>query len=1044
MPFCLNNGINHRYRSGAGRLLLLVLLLLAQMALASKESAAGCSQFSGQATINEVHDQSVIDYYVEVKIINTNIPKVVYDNWTVTICNEGGVCGGPYALGSDDQSNFPWIVIGKMPASDTVDPIGNPNLIDIRNGTDVILKDAAGNTIDYLSINGLLTQQDATCTPAFAWQVDVPNNTMTVNREPDGTGNWSFAPGSSDETTPGSTNDTTPDGLPPPPLSIFNAITTAGQPAAFTLTLGATTNYAITVDYQTIDDTAIAGTDYYAVTNGQLTIPAGTPAGSTFAISINTFSTSAGNVRFFLYLYNQVNVSLVNHYAIGQILGINHYSISHSGTAINCQAEPVTISAHNASHAVITTHTGPVNLSTNTGHGDWSVITGTPANLLNSGGGVATYTFAAGNNGVVVLGLKNNFVESVNINVTNGTATETTGAALPADDPLLNFAAAGFNFLGATVADNIATQIGGKSSSQAPGNQLLELQAIRTSDKTGACEAALQGLNTIDLAFECRDPTTCTANQLAISGIAIAGNNNGAVASYTGVPLDFGDATDSTATFTLNYPEVGRLRLHARYNIPLGSGSPSGTLMLATSNEFVVRPFGFQINAAGNPAVSGPGGAVYTSAGTPFNTTVRAVLWQAGDDTDLDGIPDGHNDTNPANNVELATNLAALNFGREVAPETVSLSAQLLLPAPTLPLTANNPGLAGTTTVSGFTNGTATSAVRFDEVGSIEINAASSGAGYLGAGVAQGRSGVVGRFRPHHLRVVVAPDPPTLADACLSGSFTYLGEPFTFTAAPVVTITAENQGNTTTRNYDCGGFWRLPEPYALAYTYADGTGAGPTLTPAGGSGSPAITVPSATTDCTGSISLTLNDNFNYSRPPLTSPISPFSAKINLAANAAQFTDSDGVCFDTGPGCQGLTRNGITGATLRLGQTLTSNAYGPETANIAEPLLLPVTLQYYDNTAHWVTNSADNCTQFSYLITPDGSITVAGSPVSPVTTVGGRGDLRLWPTADPAPAGGQVLIDYTLPTWLGPNAQAEAFFGIYRGNDRIINWRELVR
>jgi MSHA biogenesis protein MshQ len=205
-----------------------------------------------------------------------------------------------------------------------------------------------------------------------------------------------------------------------------------------------------------------------------------------------------------------------------------------------------------------------------------------------------------------------------------------------------------------------------------------------------------------------------------------------------------------------------------------------------------------------------------------------------------------------------------------------------------------------------------------------------------------------------------------------------------------------------------------------------------------------VTVPSATTDCTGTVSLTISDNFTYSRPALSAPVVPFNANLDLLATAAQFTDLDGVCYDTGAGCQGFARNGIGGASLRLGQTVANNAYGPETATVAEPLLLPVELLYYDNTGNWVTNTADNCTLFSYLITPDGSITVTGNPASPVNVSSGLGDLQLWPTADPAPAGGQVLIDYTLPAWLGPNVQVEAFFGIYRGNDRIINWQEVVR
>lgn len=982
---------------------------------------------------------------------------------------------------------------------------------------------------------------------------------------------------------------------------------------------------------------------------------------------------------------------------------INHFAISHDGSNDSCAPEPVTISYHNPAHAVVTTYTGTINLSTSTVHGDWSVITGA-GTLVNSGNGIATYTFAAGDNGVVVLGLADTFNETLSINITDGSSVE-----LPAEDPNLtfsnllnpntyrdefnsrlysnnngtlnwsgNWAEVGENdgpvngdeqvmtdpavagnyrlrlqdndnggegverqadlttFTAATLSfdyrragldnasdyvaiwasgnggtswvelgrlsgpatdaaylsasfdltpyvaantmirfrtsatmgnsdliyfDNIqifdptaavcaasvdhyelslptasitclpttvtvtacanttspctnkSTSLSGQTATLASSGGTLAtttatfdgtglatttlsyaaaangttvtvtlsgestpaanarqccpdgtacivanscstvfsttgfifansaggagatlptqvagtpsssyyLRAVKTSTTTKACEAALVGTTAVDYAYECNDPTTCSSsNLMSVNSTTIARNNNGSVSSYLPVNMVFD--TDGNAPFSFNYDDVGQVTLHAR---KIAGGALLSNLA-GSSNAFVVKPgglvlSGIQQTAApqlANPAAANAAGPKFVKAGEQFTASVRATT--------------SGGTTTP-------------NFGKEITPEGIKLTAALVTG---LGL-SNNPALGFTTGFGAFNNGSATGTdFSWGEVGIITLTPSINDGDYLGVGDVTGAASTnVGRFFPHHFRVVPAPDPPTLVDACLSGGFTYLGQPFTYTAAPVLTITAENQANTTTSNYDCGSFWKLSEPYALDYTYTDGAGTGPTLTPNSGSAGPPVTVPTATTNCNGSVSLTISDNFTYSRPALTAPLIPFPASINLAVTAAQFTDSDGACFDTGSGCQGFSRNNITGASLRLGQTVTSNAYGPETATITEPLLLPVTIQFYNNTAQWVTNSNDNCSQFTYLITPDGSINVNSSPASPVTTTGGRGNLRLWPpnpAADPAPPGGQVRIDYTLPTWLGPDAEAEAFFGIYRGNDRIINWRELVR
>jgi WD40 repeat protein len=57
----------------------------------------------------------------------------------------------------------------------------------------------------------------------------------------------------------------------------------------------------------------------------------------------------------------------------------DHFSIEHDGTAINCLAEDIKISAHKANHTVEAWYTGRIDLSTSTNHADWSWVSGVVA-----------------------------------------------------------------------------------------------------------------------------------------------------------------------------------------------------------------------------------------------------------------------------------------------------------------------------------------------------------------------------------------------------------------------------------------------------------------------------------------------------------------------------------------------------------------------------------------------------------------------------------------------------------------------------------------
>ncbi|MBW3568047.1 MAG: hypothetical protein KY410_08865, partial [Proteobacteria bacterium] len=191
---------------------------------------------------------------------------------------------------------------------------------------------------------------------------------------------------------------------------------------------------------------------------------------------------------------------------------LDHFAIRHDGSGVNCQPEAVEIVAHDADHFVVENHVGAISLSTNTGNGDWSLLEGA-GTVSNAGNGSGGYTYADADTGKAVLGLHDTFIENINIDVAGSGVAE----AITEDDGIA-FAATGFNFLVDGNAGMIGNQIAGKPSNIAPNAAAIELQAIRTSDETGTCEAAFVGNTPIDLAASCEDPGNCHGVSLQVNG----------------------------------------------------------------------------------------------------------------------------------------------------------------------------------------------------------------------------------------------------------------------------------------------------------------------------------------------------------------------------------------------------------------------------------------------------------------------------------------------------------------------------------------------
>jgi MSHA biogenesis protein MshQ len=745
------------------------------------------------------------------------------------------------------------------------------------------------------------------------------------------------------------------------------------------------------------------------------------------------------------------------------IAGPDHFQISHGGTGVTCTASAVTLSAHNADHSVFSGYTGTATLSTSVGRGDWTLVTGS-GTLANgtANDGAATYTFGASDNGTVTLGFQDTTAETLSLNAADGGLSETGGSASAAtDDPSITFATTGFEFRANGVANAIGTQIAGKSSATAPGAQSLQIRAIRSSDSSTACVAALQGSRTVQFGYECVSPASCSASSMSLNGgssTTIAGNPSGSVGSYTNTTMTFDGS--GLASFNVTWNDAGSARLYARYPLPLASGAASGNFMAGSSNAFVSRPFAYQFSVTGNAAASTAAGSKFLAAGTTFNGTARAVAWSAADDTNNDGIADGMDsgDTNAANNADLSGNATTPNF----SPSTsITLNSNLLLPAG-----GTHPGITGSP-VAAFSNGVAAiSGMRYDEAGIIEISAVQGGS-YLGLSTTEtakirGNTGYVGRFHPK--RLGVAANAPAFSNACSAGAFTYQGQPFYFGTAPVLSLTALSAQGTTTANYTTTGFFKLSSTLA-GRSYADATGGGRTLSVVNGSAA----VIAGSTGGTGIATLSLasgsgGDAFTYTR---AAPESPFAASVTANFTAADLTDSDGICLDSANDgvCDTFSIAGLSGANMRYGRLVVENAMGSELTTLRVPLYT----QYYNN-GGFVLNTADVCSVVPSTALDFGAGTPAGLPAAGVlsfpistgtstatltgTAVAGQFGLLL--SAPGSGKTGEINLQLNMGTaglpwlqydWNGDGSgnddpTARATFGTFQGPKRVIFKREV--
>jgi MSHA biogenesis protein MshQ len=203
--------------------------------------------------------------------------------------------------------------------------------------------------------------------------------------------------------------------------------------------------------------------------------------------------------------------------------------------------------------------------------------------------------------------------------------------------------------------------------------------------------------------------------------------------------------------------------------------------------------------------------------------------------------------------------------------------------------------------------------------------------------------------------------------------------------------------------------------------------------------------------------------------------------FTISNNEAPFTGVFDMNPETITNCGTLgtcTSKKIGTTTMRFGRLNISSSYGPETENLG----LPLTAQYYDGT-DFLTNNLDTCTTVTLgfsnftdnLAVGDTCVLSTGTSV-PTANLSGEdcpttaplyeqfnepptaGDFNLnllapgltnegsllVTVSEEASSGAWLKFDWDGDTIYDNDPTATATFGIYRGNDRIINWREIVR
>ncbi|SFB77477.1 LamG domain-containing protein [Pseudoalteromonas denitrificans] len=600
------------------------------------------------------------------------------------------------------------------------------------------------------------------------------------------------------------------------------------------------------------------------------------------------------------------------------------------------------------------------------------------------------------------------------------------------------FSDVGFRYI--DDADNaliIKTQLSGKPSNTGYHSQSMYLQAVKTDDNTGSCTAAFPSGQDVPvkLSYTCHaDSSSCTNN------LVMNNNSNDIGLTTTDVVQNLRFDADSKAAFSIKYPDAGKVLINAQADITVGAITKNIT---ASTNAFVVRPFGFKLDfPVGTEQTSAfatnSSGSVFKNTDVSFSLGATAVQWVTGEDSNNDGIPDDFS--------LLTNNATAMHFDNE----TLSLTARLIQPL------GGVLGSLSETLGSTFGNSVIVNRYKYNEVGIIGLDAILTGNNYLagGSGVI-GKIENVGRFVPAAFALKPASD--SFTHSC-SASFTYLGQNFTGQYIVHAISDRSNASSSITQNY-AGGFAKSTVEVKLENNQIGNDDNGVALykkhddfidsnsnhrftdvTGAWANGIYTVNSANFTLKRDSQVDGAFSD-VQFVLMAADGETTRFTELINKNENP-DVNNLSSTCIGTA--CTGVTLGAINN--FRYGRVVLENNYGSE----LEDILVPMKVEYWDNTiGSFRLSNLDSCTDYNLAdLTIEPSYSKSGVDA---TFIFGQyptgGGLKL----DAPNVNGSTQVEFNVFDYLqfdwkpliagDENPTANIQFGRYRGNDRVISWRE---
>jgi MSHA biogenesis protein MshQ len=669
---------------------------------------------------------------------------------------------------------------------------------------------------------------------------------------------------------------------------------------------------------------------------------------------------------------------------------IHHLQITHDGQGLTCSPETLTVKAcANEDCSIVMASDVDVTLSASGASSTWSQN---------------PVTIPSGSSAGIEVNLGHTTAETVTLSALSTPAAINPLVCDP--DCQLNFADSGY-----------LLTLENHQSCTSPS---LTIEAVKLSDTGVSCAPAYTGQQSLDFIFNYDNPNTGTKVP------TLASTPMAAATVVQNREVNF-DATGK-AILSFNYQDAGKIRLDVSDAGSKGLASSSVTTVVKPAKLIIATP-----EANSSCALdTADGCTAFKAAGESFSMNISAVC--------------NDNTTITPNfvmaNIPLTINTVAPNLGNPVTLGVNSFSF--------------DNGDNGMHTIADQT---------VSEVGIFEITVTPTS--YFGETITATTSESIGRFIPNHFLL------NTVYEGTFKGGnpFVYNGQITNDTPAkgaisyeiePEFTITATSALNTTTKNYT-GSFLTLTAEDVLRVT---------PVTDTSQKGADELNKvilsanlePVSLEESAGVITYTFNneDHFVYDRN-VNALIKPFTADIDLQIIA--ISDDDGVSAidKDADATNGVITLQPVGQEIRFGRWNIDNSFGPETSD----LLMSMNIEFWDGNQFVTQNDAyiaDNITAIdtSNAIITDISLAPGTTDVSTSNGTGSdvfkNGMSNLVLSSPGANNQGEIQLEFTVPEWLkydwnkidessdgkpyDDNPSAIATFGLFRGNDRIISWREV--